>query len=65
MSSCDCEKKTTNGGNCDSSCKEGETAFVVEMSSSPRMVFVPVVLASKAAGVESIHASLTQSEIER
>ncbi|BBN01451.1 hypothetical protein MPTK1_2g07480 [Marchantia polymorpha subsp. ruderalis] len=62
MSSCDCEKKATNGGNCDSSCKENETASFVEMSPSPSMVFGPVVLASKGAGVESTDASLTQSE---
>ncbi|BFI27639.1 hypothetical protein MPTK2_2g12020 [Marchantia polymorpha subsp. ruderalis] len=57
MSSCDCDRKTSNGGNCDSSCKECEPTFAFETSSSPKMSYAPVALAAtKAAGVESVAA---------
>ncbi|BFI27638.1 hypothetical protein MPTK2_2g12010 [Marchantia polymorpha subsp. ruderalis] len=58
MSSCDCDRKTSNGGNCDSSCKECEPTFVFETTSSPKMVYSPVVVTAKAAGVVAVEASV-------
>ncbi|KAL3696115.1 hypothetical protein R1sor_010191 [Riccia sorocarpa] len=59
MSSCDCDRKNTNGGNCDSSCKECEPTFVFETTSSPKMFYAPVVVASKAAGVATVEAAFS------
>ncbi|KAG6554717.1 hypothetical protein Mapa_003736 [Marchantia paleacea] len=52
MSSCDCDRKTSNGGNCDSSCKECEPSFSFETSTSSRAFYSPVLVlvASRAAG---------------
>ncbi|BBN01453.1 hypothetical protein MPTK1_2g07500 [Marchantia polymorpha subsp. ruderalis] len=54
MSSCDCDRKTSNGGNCDSSCKECEPVFIFETISSLTLLYAPVVVAAKAAGMETV-----------
>ncbi|BFI07435.1 hypothetical protein MPTK1_2g12030 [Marchantia polymorpha subsp. ruderalis] len=60
MSSCDCDRKTSNGGNCDSSCKECyEPTFGIETTSSPAMIYAPVLLATEAAGVARVAAVFT------
>ncbi|KAG6554289.1 hypothetical protein Mapa_004205 [Marchantia paleacea] len=59
MSSCDCDRKSSNGGNCDSSCKECEPTFVFETTSSPKMFYAPAVVTAKAAGVEAVEASVS------
>ncbi|CAM6116067.1 unnamed protein product [Calypogeia fissa] len=50
MSSCDCDRKGSNGGSCD--CKE-ESFGIVEGISSP-VSFAPVLAVSKAAGLEAV-----------
>ncbi|CAM6099717.1 unnamed protein product [Calypogeia fissa] len=52
MSSCDCDRKDSNGGTCDSSCKE-ESFGVVQGNSSP-VSYAPVLAVSKAAGLEAV-----------
>jgi hypothetical protein len=52
MSTCDCDRKASNGGNCDNSCKE-ESFGIVENTSSP-VSFAPILAVSKAAGAVAI-----------
>jgi hypothetical protein len=47
MSSCDCDRKDSNGGTCDSSCSK-ESFGIMENTSSP-LSFAPVLAGSKAA----------------
>ncbi|KAG6554288.1 hypothetical protein Mapa_004204 [Marchantia paleacea] len=64
MSSCDCDRKTSNGGNCDSSCKECEPTFVFETSSSAKMFYAPVVVATKVVEVQTIEALSTNNLVQ-
>ncbi|OAE29056.1 hypothetical protein AXG93_146s1330 [Marchantia polymorpha subsp. ruderalis] len=41
-----------------SSCKECEPTFVFENTSSPKMVYSPVVVTAKAAGIVAVEASV-------
>ncbi|KAL2653907.1 hypothetical protein R1flu_022035 [Riccia fluitans] len=64
--SCDCDRKSSNGGNCDSGGKECEPTFAFETTSSPKMLYAPMFSGRRAHqyffnGVDMPVAAATES----